>query len=305
MANNTLRANDRITSAQKKAAVSSIVSLPTLQKEHLRTNSNMSFNAQNQASEVNSKSRRIANTTSDINRAIGVQLQGNKQANEILEKGQLYDQQASEKLREHQRQSNFNVDQYNTQVIGQNRASLAKANREINLVDSNKENAQNVAKSNLILSLERNLNRKKFMNIYDDLHNHNNSEEFTKLKEEYMEKTNPSYLEKLKKDYDLNRSKLTASESTTPWEESQEFINYKNSMKDLELRMKPFIKISNDKQMMLNRASMMLQRSGGSLSKKDRMELEEHKAKLKSSELVYKQILNNNQLLLKSLIKIF
>ena len=75
--------------------------------------------------------------------------------------------------------------------------------------------------------------------------------------------------------------------------------------------MKPFIDQLQQKQMSLSSATnrLYLRKSGGSLSKQDKIDLEREKARLRNTqkdiELTYKAILHNNELMQKALIKIF
>ena len=181
MAVNTLSANKKAAESQKKAALAGIVTLPTAKHEHLRTSTPMTLQAEKQAAQVRSQAQRIGSSTSDINRALGILLQGNKQANEVVEKGQAFDVQANAKLAEQQRASDARTNAYNLEVQGRNKASIANAIKSLHLVDSNKAIAQNATMNNLTTALEKNLARKDYLNTSDEIAKLRSNSEFHHL----------------------------------------------------------------------------------------------------------------------------
>ena len=157
----TLSANKKAADSQKKAALAGIIRLPSAPQQYIRTSTPMSLQAEKQAADVRSQARRIGASTSDINKSIGVQLSGQSQASDIINKGQLSDIQTNEKLKAMQREADARTNAYNLEVQGRNQASVANAIKSLHLVDANKEIAQNNAKNNLIIGLEKNLKDKE------------------------------------------------------------------------------------------------------------------------------------------------
>lgn len=311
MAANTLSANKKAAESQKKAALAGIVTLPTAKHEYLRTSTPMTLQAEKQAAQVRSQAQRIGSSTSDINRALGISLQGNKQANEIVEKGQAFDVQANAKLAEQQRASDARTNAYNLEVQGRNQAAIANAIKSVHLVDSNKAIAQNAAINNLITAWEKNLPRKDYLNTSDEIAQLSSNPEFKKLREEHSNLISEETQKAEKAAYEKEQKRLSGSKTDKPWEESTSYQSYKDRIKKSEEAMKPFMDQLKQKQMILSSATnrLYLRKSGGSLSKQDRIDLEREKARLRNTqkdiELTYKAILHNNELMQKALIKIF
>ena len=311
MAANTLSANKKAAESQKKAALAGIVTLPTAKHEHLRTSTPMTLQAEKQAAQVRSQAQRIGSSTSDINRALGISLQGNKQANEIVEKGRAFDIQANAKLAEQQRASDARTNAYNLEVQGRNKAAIANAIKSLHLVDSNKAIAQNAAINNLITAWEKNLPRKDYLNTSKEIAQLTSNPEFQKLREEHSKLISEETQQAERAAYEKEQKRLWGSKTDTPWEKSISYQLYKNKIKKSEEAMKPFMDQLQQKQMTLSLATnrLYLRKSGGSLSKQDRIDLEREKARLRNAqkdiELTYKAILHNNELMQKALIKIF
>lgn len=311
MAANTLSANKKAAESQKKAALAGIVTLPTAKHEYLRTSTPMTLQAEKQAAQVRSQAQRIGSSTSDINRALGISLQGNKQANEIVEKGQAFDVQANAKLAEQQRASDARTNAYNLEVQGRNQAAIANAIKSVHLVDSNKAIAQNAAINNVITAWEKNLPRKDYLKTSDEIAQLSSNPEFQKLREEHNTLISEETQKAERAAYEKEQKRLSGSKTDKPWEESTSYQLYKDRIKKSEEAMKPFMDQLKQKQMILSSATnrLYLRKSGGSLSKQDRIDLEREKARLRNTqkdiELTYKAILHNNELMQKALIKIF
>lgn len=203
------------------------------------------------------------------------------------------------------------VNQYNLQVIGQNKLSAANAEKSINLIDSNKEIAQNAAINNLITAWEKNLPRKDYLNTSKEIAQLTSNPEFQKLREEHSKLISEETQQAERAAYEKEQERLWGSKTDKPWEESASYQAYKDRIKKSEEAMKPFMDQLQQKQMALSAATnrLYLRKSGGSLSKQDRIDLEREKAKLRNTqkdiELTYKAILHNNELMQKALIKIF
>ena len=116
-------------------------------------------------------------------------------------------------------------------------------------------------------------------------------------------------LQRRKTEFEEKQPKLDASKPSEPvkWEGSEPEIAYKAEIEEL----KSLIASHRD---LISSLSAELQysnlyKSGGSLSKQDRIDLEREKARLRNAqkdiELTYKAILHNNELMQKALIKIF
>ena len=95
---------------------------------------------------------------------------------------------------------------------------------------------------------------------------------------------------------------------TKPWEESTQYANWQNLIKEKQNAIKPFTD-NFERLRIMQQFGQYLYKSGGTLSKQDRIEIEneksESKRKLKDTEIAFKSILNNNQMLQKALIKVF
>ena len=308
MAANTLSANTRAAQAQKRAALAGIIQLPFMPKQHIPISTPMSLAAEKQAGNIRTQARNIASSTSDINKSFGVLLAGEKQAADILGKGQAADIQTNEKLKAMQRESDFKTAAYNLEVLGKNKASVANAIKSINLVDANKEIAQNTARNNLLIGLEKNLRVKENRKRWEELVNLQNDPEYNANVKRLAELSSPEEIQRRKDAFEKSKDKLTASKGEEKvWEKSEDYNQYKNDIKAIA----DIIQTHRDKYNSLYSAFQFsnLYRSGGSLSKQDRIELEREKASLRSAQkdkdLSYKMILQNNELLVKSLIKIF
>ena len=121
--------------------------------------------------------------------------------------------------------------------------------------------------------------------------------------------SSPEELKRRKSAFEEKQPKLDASKPSEPvtWEGSEAEIAYKAEIEEL----KSLIASHRD---LISSLSAELQysnlyKSGGSLSKQDRIDLEREKARLRNAqkdiELTYKAILHNNEMMQKALIKIF
>lgn len=311
MAANALGANNKSALSQKKAALAGIVTLPTMQKTYFRTASPVSLQAEKQAAETRSYARRLGSSTSDMSRAMDIRLKGNTEANNIVNKGNLIDLEANNKLGESQRLADSQTNQYNLQVIGKNKTNIANAEKQIHLIDANKALAQSQTTNNLVTSLEKNLGRKEFMKLNKDLNKELNSQDFLNLRKSYITMTDPNYINNLRSEYDKEQSKFTTTKSNVPWEKSESYLKYVKERDALKKQWEDASQIIKNKQSQVKEATtnLMYRKAGGTLSKQDRIDLEYEKAKLRSlqkdKELSYKTILKSNELLQKALIKIF
>lgn len=301
----TLEANKAIASAQKRAAMAGIMKFPTAPNQYVRaTSSTMPF-YQKEAARLNTLGKRMASSTTDIDRGMSARLAAEAQGSGLLEKGMLSDQQLINQQLDKQGQLNRQTQLANLDISAKNLASAAEGERNIHLVGANQKLADNTAFQNLIRGYAANKQIK---------------DERSRYQQYYDKVTDPAYRDKMKSLEDLRTQEAEAkkrweaaaaadntSVTTTTWEESAEAQDFKNRMKILTEE------IQNE-QYNLSNLGMALRLPGVRMNKKgskleERKELSRYNREARRSEkmveLEYKNILKNNELMQKSLIKIF
>ena len=149
--------------------------IPYLRHQYFRTSTPYTLLGEKQAGNIQAGARRIASNVADLDKSIAVQLSGNMQANEARVKGQQADLEYNEKIKNAQDQSNMQVDQANTGILGQNRAQVATAAKNLHLINSNETLQQATNNVNMIMAANKwwkNVNtetdRLKLLNLYND-----------------------------------------------------------------------------------------------------------------------------------------
>lgn len=315
MALNTYGANAWIGDEQRKAISAGLYQLPYMPHQYLRVDKPYSLEANKQAAEVNSQGKRMAASTSDLNQGAAMRFQGLKQANDIITKGQGLDQERMDKIRGMQIESNAGVDSYNTQTLGKNRGLTGEAMQKIHLVNANQRNAQNTVTNNWLTAWDKNygLNQyKQNMAKYFDM---TNDPQLKSLSDEYTDFAGEKGQANTKALYEANKANYdkTALHSGTPYptfENSKEYKTWQEQsgkkLDFLKTQMKPMEKA----QQQLNLDQQMLYfKKGGGLTKEQKIDIDNAKfnniKRLKETELTYKAIMHNNEMLQKALIKVF
>lgn len=304
----TLATNKKSAEFQKRAAVEGIVKLPGVSPLKIKTSSIYTPQAQKMAGDIQSRVGRMAAATSDTSKADALRLEGMTKGNEMISKGQQLDQQRLDAVEAQQLAANAQAQQQNLQIGAQNKMSYAQAAQKIPLIDSNEVAAKGNAFQTLVHGEKQNRSGKEYNYWMDKFEEYRNSPELKSAVD--LLQTHEKQLEKLKSDYEAKR---TSSGGALPeFEDSQV---YKKWLKISTERKADFDKLYKPLEQMKQAASgaynkyVMGMKSGGSLTKEERSELQrenaEYKMKMKELELFYKSIMHNNQMLQKALIKVF
>lgn len=314
---NTMAANRDIGIAQRRAVSDSLFQKPYMPQTYLRIDKPNSLFADKMAGQTRSSAGRIAGGIADIDKANAVRLQGEGQASDLEIKGQQADLNRFDQLRGQQLQMRSKVDEYNTSVLGENRARAADANSKIHLINANEINAMNTAANNYITAADRDRRIAEYRMDMNKTWNMMNDPSLKQESKIYSDLIGQG-------EYDKRSAAFDAFKKANPnakflgngtFEESQDYKNYQDEIKRarerLELKYEP---VRTRQQQMQFFAPLQFQRKGGkvkssNLTKQDIMDIDNNNAenikRLKSTELVYKAIIHNNEMLQRSLIKVF
>lgn len=303
---NTFSTNTKVGNLQRQAAANAAYTLPGMARQYIRVDAPMTTQGQVEAGNLMSQAGNISRATSDIDKAMGARLSGAAQAAELRGKYSLMDRDRIDKLRAAQQETNAKVAAYNTEIAGKNRAIAGDTARNLGLISANQALAQNTALNNFITSYTTNLKRKEFKLGQKELFDAYNAPEYKSAVEAYKGALSDTEKNKFYKQWQDKQSTFYR----TPWEQSQYYKNWQDRINQtkqaLELVGKPLEEMKA--RQALNQ-SLMYMKKGGSLSKEDKIDIERFKAITKSNskqlELAFKTILQNNELLQKSLIKVF
>lgn len=300
-------ATNRAIDLQRKAAYANLYSLPFMSRQYMRTSAPNQMFYDKQATGVQNMAGNMAKATSDLDQGAGFLFAGADRGIGMREKGYLMDSEVKQKGIQQQMESDQKVDQYNTQVYGKNKAMAADAAGKQFTFTA----AGTIAKSQNFQNYLQQLNRsdqikqqeKKYQNyyalatdpkvtgIYDEMNN---------LNEEHQ---------KAKENWDKTQENTELAKKIA-WETTNEYKKFNDRMKVFNLQMQ-----GNQRQ--LYNASLAMQmpgnvgysKKGGSLDLEDKKELirYQHEMKKQDNELetFYKVILKNNELMYKSLARIF
>ena len=305
----TVGTNRRVGNLQRQAIADSMTSLPTMGRTYIRQTSPYSMLGESEAGKVTSKIGRIAASTSDLDRSIGAQLEGTRQVADIRAKYNLENQQRIDALRAKQLELDSIRDKYNLATVSKNKLAAAEALQKMKLVSANQQLAQNNAFGNLVTSYAKNLPIKQYKQTLGELNEASKDPKLKALSDEYTQIASPEYEAKAKADYEA-KLKLSPNDVKTPWESSIAKKNLdaliKQKYDQIMAAKQPYENLSNEASY---RRALLFVKSGGSLSKADRLEIEERKSenrrREKDMEMFYKAIIHNNEMLYKSLIKVF
>lgn len=298
-------ATNRAIALQKKAAYAGIYSLPYMSRQYFRQTAPNQMFFNKQAAGVMGMSGRMANSTSDFDKGANILFTGQARGQEYSEKGQALDLDIKNRTIQQQMDSDQKVDQFNTQVYGKNKAIVADASSKMFTYDAAGIVAKNQNFQNYLAQLNRSdqikRNEEKYKNYYDLATDPNITGVYDKMN-------------KLNEQYQLDMDNWNKAQENTPlsrkvlWEDTNEAKKYKEDMKILKLKLE-------GNQRLLYNSSLALQmpgnvanyKSGGSLNEKKELSRYQHELSRsdKELEIFYKVILKNNELMYKSLSRIF
>ena len=299
------RATSDAIRSQKRAAMAGIVNMPYIPKQFFRqTAPNLPF-YEKQSGMLNSAAGRLARGTSDINKASAIMLSGATQGIGLREKGMLADQENVKNVIDKQMQSDRQTDLANVETLGKNKMSIVNAEQRVHGLDAAKTIGRNQNLQNYLQSLGRTLDRKgqeaKYKNYYNlatGPESYQYSEQMTNLQKE---------AEKSKAAWDEQRKSLGPVKlGDETWENTYG--------KDFAERAEEINKQIGLYQRKLYGANLAMQMpvsfaKGGSVSMADKKELIRYRHELSREERdqreFYKMILKNNEMMLKSLSRIF
>lgn len=265
------------------------------------------------AGKTRSQAARIGLST-DLNTSINTRLKGEEIANDLEMKGQTADIVRKDQLEGQQRESNFKIDEYNVGVENRNKARTAEAMKNIHLNNANTEQARANAATTGIHTADRDfkilqgqMEQDKTWNMMNDPALKSEIETHNKLAGEET--------------YNAEKAKYEAKKLANPkmilpatFEESPDYQNWqklvKTSSENLKRRMEP-LRYQQGKTQFYQNSQYI--KKGGSISVQDQIAIDNNREnirynsrrKLKNTEMFYKTILHNNEMLLRSLNKIF
>lgn len=311
-------ANRKSGNEQRQAVAASMFTLPYYNRQNIRISAPYTLRGEEESGKMLSQTNRIAGATSDLNKAMSAQLTGASKASEIRNKYQMADQERIDKLENAQRDANAKVDAMNIQTLGQNRANAANAFKQIHLINSNEtlNRAQNAV--NYIKGLNQSYNKIK------------DEQGRVKLYEAYNDPTYKGHVESynkllagedaVKTAYDSEKAAWLKSHPSQSgelkYEDSNAYKNWQSKIDASKRILEPYNKKFESLNLAMNLGiptgnifNVIGYAKGGSLSKEDKIEIEkvklESKRKQKDVELLYKSIMHDNDILNKSLIKVF
>lgn len=304
----TLSTNDKVASLQKKAALAGIINIPTLSKQYFRaTSSNMPFYT-NQASKLTSIGKNMQESTSDLDKGFGARLAAASKGVDILEKGQLADKEQIQKTIAQQMGSDQQTAIQNLGIMGQNLQSVAGAQKAMSLVDANKLLANNAAFNNLVTATNRNKEIREEKGKYSNLFKLMTSPEQENLTKQYKTFDNEANKAKLDWEARVAASEKTSAPITGEWEKSPEYTRLLSKKDLLDKQWENYAnKIKNSQLALQYGVTPGSFAKGGSLEEKVYLLNLKNKYRQQSDndKQYFKSILHNNEMMVKSLIKIF
>lgn len=301
----TVGTNVRSGNEQRNAIASGMYTIPYLPKTYVRVDTPYTLIGEKRAGELASQAKNIANSTSDIDKALATKLTGVVQGNAVLDKAVLTDQQRVDQLRGIQLQSNVDIDQKNTNILAKNRALSADAFSKIHQINSNELLAQNAALNNLMLASAKNAPMRQYKKNQTALYNAITDKDYVAATDAYTKLNSTEGQAPLRANYDKAVKDFGL---TKPWEDSSYYKKWSKQVNDAKKLVE--LKAKNIQDLMTAQYyQQAMLKKGGSLSKEDRIEIEREKKSLsrdeKILELTFKAIMHNNEMLQKSLIRVF
>lgn len=302
---NTVATNSKIAQSQKKAAMAGIVKLPTISNEYIRTSAKSSHFYDLQANKIRGVGKRLSESTSDIDKGFGARLASEQQALDISGKGEQIDQQNISREVDQQQASNRQTELQNLGIIGQNLQSVSGAEKALSLIDANKMLTSASALNNLITATNRNKEIKDSKNRAIDFYEMSKDPEIKNISEEWQALNSEEAIAKQAFLDKIKDGTNTVSEGV--WENSPEAIKYSGLKKSLLARSKPIEEKINAARYAMQYGLPIKRAKGGTLAEKKYLIDLKHQQKreLEDQKQYYKTILQNNEILMKSLIKVF
>jgi hypothetical protein len=307
---NTVATNVQVGKNQRQAVADGLVQLPYMKHQYMRTDRPNALLAEKMAAGVRSRAGQTARASSDLDRATNIQLQGEAQSQNIVTQGQVEDQKRFDTIRGAQMESNARVDTANTKTLGQNRQLAGEAFKNIHLINSNQNVAQNTALNNYLLSANQ--------NIPIEEHKRNQKLMYEAMKDPRIKQAVDSYSQMQTEGYKPFEAQFKAEqarigENEYPYktfEESPYYTRWQAQLKNAKTAVDNLWEPIKGMQLAIQyQQPIQSAKKGGSLSKDDQLEIQRDKnastANLKQTELIYKAILHNNEMLQKALIKVF
>lgn len=304
---NTRRGNIDITNARKQAALSSIVPLQGINQSYSRIVDTISPIVDTQAAEIRSQAGNIARGVSDIDKANAVRLQGASQASNLITQNKINAANRLDQLRDRQREITNSINQRNIEIGNQNRQNIAQARANVNLLDSDLLTAQSTALNNLITATNTNLQSKLEGRDREKLFEMSQSPEIIEAQKKYnsVKESGNDY----KKQFEEYMKSDYADKNMT-WETSPHYKEWTNKLINVEKEISPILERLKAAQTAYGYgvpSSKWKYKSGGTLNDKTAIEelKQENKKEIERLKRAYSTILKNNELMYKSLSKVF
>ena len=166
-----------------------------------RTSQTNQLLAEKQAGELASGARRISESVSDIDKAMGVRLEGLARSRDVILEGAYRDLQTNRAIEDQQRAQNYEIDLINLQQADRESALSAESERMMGQLRFNKSLADTASKSNLMAGLGKYFNElpyKKALHEYTQLQKDPN---IKTLQDEYSYMSREG-LQKFREDYE-------------------------------------------------------------------------------------------------------
>ncbi len=301
----TVNTNSQVGDAQRRAVADSMYTVPYMPNQYMRIDSPYTLQGEKQAAALESKAAGVAGDVSDIDKSMAARLTGAAQASAIRDKAHMADQQRTDQMKAQQQQLNAKVAEANTKILGQNRALASQAFSKTHLINANEDLAQNAAFTNFVTAAARNLPAKQYKQNQTALYKAYTNPEYTGASEAYAKLNTDEGQAKYKTQYNADVKNLGYAK---PWEESTHYKQWQDDVTKTKSRVETLYKpIQN--LMIAQQFQQQLLKSGGSLSKQDKIDIQRDKAEsvreLKELEMSFKAIMHNNEMLQKSLIRVF
>lgn len=306
---NTAVANRRSRDAQNRAVSESQFRLSGVPQKNFRATSPTSIFAEKEAAKFQNMTERSARSTSDFDKGIAARLAGATKANEFRTNAQLADQGRIDELKRTKDADDYNRIATNLDIDNKNKAMTAQSNQQLNLIRSSDALARGTNLNLLSTGINQNIPMKEFRKNNKALYDFQFDPDF----QASLESVNKLKSEEGKKEYydKWFNSQDRTSGKTKAWVDSDQYKEWLNKIKEAEEVVKP--KIAEWERIRtlqsLNLPLIYSKRSGGSLTKGERIDIEnvkhKNKMELKKYELIHKQLLHSQEMLQKALIKVF
>lgn len=309
---NTYKVNQN--TDQEKAIEAGLVRLDGPSKQYLRIDRPNVLLGEKQAANIRSQARLIGNSTSDIDKAMAVQLEGIGKANEVISQGQTADLQRRDTLIGAQLENDASVNAGRLETSNKNKMLTAEAAKNLHLINLNRKLTNKTNFDNLMLTLSQTTTKNKIDNdkkiMYDALSNPK-IKQHVDAYEDMLSNGRKTFEDAYNAEvYAVGANKHPAK----TFEESQQYKDWQNKLKEhkdmLDQLYKPIEVMKLAMQYGQPLSKISLYKSGGlTLTKEDRLEIQRDKRageyEFKKAELLFKAIIHNNEMLQKSLIKVF